>query len=76
MQQPHLLPNPGRAEEVDRMLPVEATLPEKRELPPIPEGEFTRAVGEAYCKVICDTYPEVFDGEKGQFIGAGATMFI
>ena len=60
--------NPGDASDV--------IWPEHRPLPKLPDGEITQAVGEAYCKVICDAYPEVFDGEKGQFIGAGATMFI
>ena len=26
--------------------------------------------------MICDTYPEVFNGEKGKFLGAEATMFV
>ena len=34
----------------------------------------TEEEGEAYCKVICDTHPEVFDEEKGEFIGAEATL--
>ena len=59
LQQPHLLPSPGRREDVDRMPPVAAPLPEKRELPPLPEGEITQDIGETYCKVIYDTYHEV-----------------
>ena len=51
-------------------------LPEKRTIPPFPVGEITQEVGEKYCKLICDTYPEVFNGEKGHFRGAEATMFI
>ena len=45
-------------------------------LPPYPTGNVTQAEGEAFCKVICDMYPEVFDGEKGHFRGAEATMLI
>ena len=51
-------------------------LPEKRKLPPYPEGNITQEEGEEYCKLICETYPEVFDGQKGLFRGAEATMFI
>ena len=64
------------------MLPVEPSykehseLPEKRELPPFPTGDISQAEGEAFSRLICDIYPEVFDGEKGTFKGAEATMFI
>ena len=51
-------------------------LPEKRVLPPLPEGEVTKAVGETRCKLICDTHPKVFDKEKGEFLGAEATMLV
>ena len=51
-------------------------LPQKRVLPPYPTGNITQAEGEAFCKVICGMYPEVFDGEKGHFRGAEATMLI
>ena len=50
--------------------------PAKRKLPPPPKGKVTQEEGEAYCRVICDTYPEVFDGGKGNFRGAEATMHI
>ena len=55
---------------------IATALPEKRNIPPFPVGEITQEVGERYCKLICDTYPEVFDGEKGNFRGAEATMFV
>ena len=55
---------------------ADAPFPERRKIPPFPEGEVTEEEGEAYCKVICDTYPEVFDEEKGELIGAEAIMFI
>ena len=42
-----------------------AALPEKRILPPFPEGNVTQEEGERLCKMICDAYPEVFDGKKG-----------
>ena len=42
----------------------------------MPEGEITQAVGEAYCKQICQLYPEVFDGQKVFFKGAEATMYV
>ena len=51
-------------------------LPEKRTIPPFPTGDVTQAEGERIYKLICDTYPEVFDGKKGQFRGAEATMYI
>ena len=38
--------------------------PERKKLPPLPKGEITQEVGEAYCKQICQLYPEVFDGQK------------
>ena len=41
-----------------------AALPEKRTLPPFPEGDVTQEEGERLCKMICDAYPEVFDGKK------------
>ena len=50
------------------VVPTEPALPERRVLPPLPEGEITKAVGEARCKLICDTYPEVFNGDKGEFL--------
>ena len=33
-------------------------------------------MGEAYGKFICDTYPEVFDDEKGEFLDAEATILV
>ena len=45
-------------------------------LSPFPEGPVTQEQGEAYCRLICETYPEVFNGEKGHFRGAEATIFI
>ena len=56
--------------------PTGAALPEKRKLPPFPEGDMTQQEGEAFCRLICETYPEVFDGQKGLFRGAEATMFV
>ena len=50
--------------------------PVKRSLPPPPTGKVTQEQGEAYCCLICDTYPGVFDGGKGNFCGAEATMHI
>ncbi|CAL4124671.1 unnamed protein product, partial [Meganyctiphanes norvegica] len=52
-----------------------APLPERRKLPPLPEGD-SQQESEAYCRLICETYPEVFDGTKGCFRGAEATMLI
>ena len=40
-----------------------AVLPERRKLPPPPTGAVTQEQGEAYCRVICQQYPEVFDGK-------------
>ena len=63
-------------------LPVEPSgkerseLPEKRELPPFPTGDMSQAEGEAFARIICGTYPEVFDKKKGRFKGGEATMFI
>ena len=54
----------------------DATLPEKRTLPPLPRGEITKPVAKARCKQICDLYPEVFDDEKGEFLGAEAVMLV
>ena len=48
--------------------------PERKALPPLPEGEITQEVGEAYCKQICQLYLKVFDSQKGVFKGAKATM--
>ena len=42
----------------------------------MPKGEFTKEMGEAYGKLICDTYPEVFNNEKGEFLDAEATILI
>ena len=50
--------------------------PERKELPQLPEGEITQEVGEAYCRQICQMYPSVFDGGKGVFKGAEATMYV
>ena len=52
------------------------TFPKKRVIPAFPEGNITQAEGEAICEMICNTYPEVFDNEKGYFRGTEATMFI
>ena len=49
-------------------------LPEKRKLPAFPKGDISQDEGEAFCKLICDTYPEVFDSKKDHFRGAEATM--
>ena len=32
--------------------------------------------GEAYCRIICDTYTEVFDNQKGTFRGTEAIMYV
>ncbi|MCP4238590.1 MAG: RNA-directed DNA polymerase, partial [Aestuariibacter sp.] len=50
--------------------------PERRTLPQLPDGEITQEIGEAFCKKICAVYPEVFDGGKGKFLGAEATMLL
>ena len=42
----------------------------------MPEGEITQRVGEEFCKRICNMYPEVFNNEKGNFLGANATMIL
>ena len=50
--------------------------PDRKSLPPLPKGEIIQEVDEAYCKQICQLYPEVFDGGKGTFKGAEATMYV
>ena len=57
----------------DEGVPV---LPERRYVKPLPKGEITKEMGEVYGKFICDTYPEVFDDEKGEFLNAEATILI
>ena len=37
-------------------------LPGKRKIPDFPSGHISQQEGEAFCKIICDTFPEVFDG--------------
>ncbi|MCP4142251.1 MAG: hypothetical protein GY755_18585, partial [Chloroflexi bacterium] len=64
-----------------RVEPVQAgsddvVWPERRTLPQLPDGEITQEIGEAFCKKICAVYPEVFDGGKGEFLGAEATMLL
>ena len=54
----------------------DTTLPQKRTLPPMPKGEMTKPMAKARCKQICDLYPEVFNIEKGEFLGAEAVMFV
>ena len=51
-------------------------LPERRYIPSLPKGEITKEMGEAHGKLICDTYPEVFNDEKGEFLDAEATILI
>ena len=51
-------------------------LPQRRKLPPPPTGAVTQKQGEEYCKLICQQYPEVFDGKKGQFKGAQAQLYV
>merc|ERR1711888_172820 len=51
-------------------------LPEMRTLPPLPEGKLTKAVSKARCKQICDLYPEVFNEQKREFLGAEAEILI
>ena len=36
----------------------------------------TKAVSKARCKQICDLYPEVFNEEKGEFLGVEAEILI
>ena len=50
--------------------------PPRRQLPPPPSGNITQEQGRAYCDQICKLYPEVFDGQKGQFRGAQAQLFV
>ena len=50
-------------------------IPDRRPLPPMPEGPLTQEEGIAYCNLICDLYPEVFDpNTKGCFKGASAIL--
>ena len=51
-------------------------LPEMRTLHPLPEGKLTKAVSKARCRQICDLYPEVFNEQKGEFLGAEAEILI
>ena len=51
-------------------------LPQRRKLPPPPTGAVTQKQGEEYCRIICQQYPEVFDGKKGQFKGAQAQLYV
>jgi len=53
-----------------------AALPERRYIPPLPKGDITKEMGEAHGKRICDTYPEVFNDDKGEFLDAEATILI
>ena len=53
---------------------TEYTNLKKCSIPPPPTGEITQEIGEKYLRLICDTYPEVFDGEPGYFRGSWATM--
>merc|ERR1711888_498244 len=53
-----------------------STLPEWRYIPPLPKGEFTKEMGEARGKLICDTSPEVFNDEQGEFLDAEATILV
>ena len=48
--------------------------PDRRPLPKLPDEEITQQIGEQYCKQLCNVYHEVFDGGKGTFKGAEATM--
>ena len=56
--------------------PSQHEMPEKRTIPPPPPGKLTQEQGEEYCRLICSYYPEVFDGQKGTFKGAEATIHI
>ena len=50
-------------------------MPARRPLPPMPEGVITQEEGIAYCKLLCDLYPEVFDTTtKGCFKGVSAVL--
>ena len=51
-------------------------LPEMRTLPPLPEGEMTEAQSRAKCKQICELYPEVFDGKKGELVDGEAEILV
>ena len=50
--------------------------PPRRMLPPPPTGDVTQEEGERYCKLICDTYPEVFNEGRGCFKGTEARMHV
>lgn len=50
--------------------------PDRRPLPPMPEGIITKEIGQAHLKKIFAVYSEVFDGKKGTFRGAEATMVL
>ena len=40
------------------------------------KGKLVRKIGEAYCKKMCAVYSEVFDGGKGVFRGAEASIVL
>ena len=65
-----------QADPVQTVASDDVIWPERRPMPPLPEGEITQEIGEAFCKQICAVYPEVFDGGKGHFLAADATMFL
>ena len=51
--------------------------PDRRPLPQMPpDEEVTQEIGNAFCKKLCAVYPEVFDGGKGEFLGAEAVMLL
>ena len=80
LKKPHAQPDPGKKQNKYPVTPVVPStvpaLPEMRVLPPLPEGEITKDMGKARCKLICDIYPEVFNEDKGEFLGAEATMLV
>ena len=48
--------------------------PARRELPQLPDGPISEEMGREYCLELCEVYHEVFDGSKGCFKDASATL--
>ena len=42
----------------------------------MPKGKMTKPMAKARCKQICDLYPEVFNDEKGEFLGTETVMLV
>ena len=48
---------------------------QKRKIPPMPDGNITQEVGEAYGEQLCDeAFPKLFDGKQGEFLTAEANF--